>query len=98
QADGVEGEVINLGTGVETTIAEVVERVQQLLGHEVEVVTDQSRLRPPTSEGERLLAEASKAERLLGWRARTGIDEGLRHTIDWFKRSIDEYNDTVYHL
>lgn len=98
QADGVEGEVINLGTGVETTIAEVVDRVQRLLGHEVAVVQDESRMRPPGSEVERLLADASKAEQLLGWSARTDLDDGLRLTIDWFKRSIDEYNDAVYHL
>jgi len=98
QADGVEGEVINLGTGVEISIADVVDRVQQLIGHEVAVVKDESRMRPATSEVERLLADASKAEQLLGWRARTGIDEGLRQTIDWFKRSLDEYNDAVYHL
>jgi dTDP-glucose 4,6-dehydratase len=98
QADGITGEVINLGTGVEVTIADLVERVQRLVGREVPVGQSEERMRPGASEVERLLADASKAERLLNWRATVHLDEGLQRTIDWMKQSIDSYRTTFFHV
>lgn len=92
----VEGEVINLGTGVEISIGEVVERVLALVGRSVPVRAADERVRPGSSEVERLLADAGKAHRLLGWRHTTPFDEGLRATVDWMRDSIDAGGASVY--
>lgn len=97
-AEGVEGEVINLGTGSEVSIGELAERILRLLGREVPVSLDQERLRPPDSEVERLLAATAKAERLLGWEARVGLDEGLQRTIEWLTGSLDAYKTSIYNV
>jgi NAD dependent epimerase/dehydratase len=97
-ADGVEGEVINLGTGVEVSIAEVVQRVLRLLQRELPVIFDDDRLRPPDSEVERLVADVTKAKALLGWTPETDLDEGLQRTIDWLTGSLGEYKPTIYNV
>ena len=97
-ADGVEGEVINLGTGVEVSIAEVVERVLKLVQVDVPVDTDDDRLRPPDSEVERLVAGVAKAKALLDWAPETDLDEGLQLTIDWLTSSLGDYKPTIYNV
>ena len=97
-ADGVEGEVINLGTGVEVSIAEVVQRVLKLMHQDVPVSLDGDRLRPPDSEVERLVAGTAKAKALLGWAPETDLDEGLQLTIDWLSGSIAAYKPTIYNV
>jgi len=97
-ADAVEGEVINLGTGVEVSIAEVVQRVLGLLDREVPVALDDARLRPPGSEVERLVADVTKASEQLGWHAEVDLDEGLRRTIDWLSGSLGAYKPTIYNV
>jgi NAD dependent epimerase/dehydratase len=97
-AEGIEGEVINLGTGAEVSIAEVVQRVLGLLQREVPVAVDDNRLRPPDSEVERLVADVTKARSLLGWRPEVDLDEGLRRTIEWLTGSLGEYKSTIYNV
>ena len=95
-AGGVEGEVINLGTGEEVSIGEVAQRVLGLVGRELLLSLDEKRLRPPDSEVERLVADTSKANALLGWKAEIELDEGLRRTVDWISGSLESYNPSIY--
>jgi NAD dependent epimerase/dehydratase len=92
----IEGEVINLGTGVEHAVGDVVQKVLHLLGRELPVVTRDERLRPGTSEVERLIADATKAKELLGWEATVSFDEGLQRTLEWLTHSLDLYRPAVY--
>jgi NAD dependent epimerase/dehydratase len=96
--DDIEGEVINLGTGVEISVAEVVEHVLRLLGRDVPVVAAGERVRPPTSEVERLVCDASKARRLLDWAPTVAFDEGLRRTVEWMRDGIADYRPSVYSI
>lgn len=82
------GEVLNIGTGLETSIGDLVSRIAHLMGAEVEIETDHRRLRPEASEVDRLCADAAKARRLTGWEprygGREGLERGLAETIAWF--------------
>jgi NAD dependent epimerase/dehydratase len=97
-ADGVEGETINLGTGSEVSIAELATRILRLLDRDVPVELDEARLRPPESEVERLVADPTKAKRLLGWEPEVTLDEGLQRTIDWMSESIGSYKASIYNV
>jgi NAD dependent epimerase/dehydratase len=97
-AEGVQGEVINLGTGVEVSIGDVAERVLRLLDCDLPIALDKNRLRPPDSEVERLVADASKAKTLLGWEPETDLDEGLRRTIEWMTGSLGSYKPSIYNV
>jgi GDP-L-fucose synthase len=74
-------EPINLGTGMEITIRDLVTLIARLCEFRGEIVWDSSK---PDGQPRRCL-DTARAERLLGWRARIGFEEGLRRTIDWFE-------------
>jgi GDP-L-fucose synthase len=75
-----EPEPINLGTGMEITIRDLVTLIARLCGFGGEIRWDASK---PDGQPRRCL-DTARAERLLGWRARVGFEEGLRRTIEWF--------------
>jgi GDP-L-fucose synthase len=75
---------VNLGTGVETSIRELAETVADLTGFEGEIVWDTSM---PNGQPRRQL-DATRAEQLFGFRARTPLADGLRRTIAWYRDSV----------
>lgn len=92
------GEVVNLGTGSEISIGDLVKKIAQILGVEVAVETDTQRLRPPKSEVERLLSNPSKMCSLTGWSAKVSLDEGLRITADWMRENRFLYKGYIYNV
>ena len=98
EAADVQGEVINLGTGIEVSIREVGERILRVLGRELPVIVSDDRMRPPDSEVHRLMADRVKAERLLGWRPEIDLDEGLRRTIEWMSGALGSYKASIYNV
>ena len=82
--DGVEP--VNIGSGKEIPIHDLVELVAELTGFSGEIVWDTSK---PNGQPRRRL-DISKAEELLGFRARTGLREGLERTIAWYRAAAPE--------
>jgi GDP-L-fucose synthase len=78
-----EPEPVNLGTGVETPIRALAETIAELTGFRGEIVWDTSM---PNGQPRRQL-DASRAERLFGFKARTPLREGLLETIAWYRES-----------
>ncbi len=74
-------ELVNLSTGVETSVREVVERLREVTGFRGQIVWDAAR---PDGQAHRCM-DVSKAERELGWRARTPLREGLARTVAWYR-------------
>jgi len=79
------GEVVNLGSGVEVTIKDVAEEIIKITKTEARLVFDAAKVRPAKSEVQRLCADSSKAEKLLGWKSKVTLKEGLELTIEWFR-------------
>lgn len=77
------GEVINLGTGQDISIEELVALAGGILAREPKLSVDGERIRPGKSEVTRLLAGTAKARKLLGWEPRVDLGAGLRLTADW---------------
>ena len=82
---GIEGEVIQLGTGRSESIAELFALASGILGVDARPVEDPERLRPDASEVMALQADPSRARERLSWEARTSLEDGLRATIDWMR-------------
>ena len=91
EADGVEGEVINLGTGVEISIGEVAQRVLPARQRSAVVASTRSGCAPPTARSSGSSRGSTRREGLLGWEPEVDLDEGLRRTIDWMTGSLDAY-------
>jgi NAD dependent epimerase/dehydratase len=104
ECNGADGEVINIGSNYEISIGDTAALIAELMGVDVEIVTDEQRLRPVKSEVERLWASNEKAKRVLGWEPRfTGVDglkSGLIETISWFRdaRNLTRYKSKQYNL
>ena len=71
---------VNLGSGKEVSIKELVEMISRLTGFEGRIVWDTTR---PNGQPRRSL-ETSRANRLFGFKAQVGFEEGLRQTIEWY--------------
>ncbi len=82
------GEVVNIGSNFEVSIGETARTIAELMDVDIQIMTDEVRLRPEKSEVDRLWAENSKALDMLGWRpAYSGLEgfrRGLAETIAWF--------------
>ena len=72
---------MNIGAGFEISIRELAEKIAALSGFKGRLAWDPSM---PDGQPRRSL-DTSRAEELLGWRATTTFDEGLRRTIEWFR-------------
>ena len=90
------GEVVNLGTGREISIADVVKMIAGQLGKSARVVEDSGRLRPQTSEVSRLCADISKARRLIGYEPKVKLEEGIRLTAAWIKEHLSTFRPDAY--
>lgn len=82
------GEVINFGSNFEVSIGDTARLIAEVMSADIEIVTDEDRLRPANSEVERLWADNTKARDLLGWSpayaGRDGLRRGLAETAEWF--------------
>ena len=94
--EGVEGETFNLGTGKEISIGDLAERIVALAGSNAEIVSTDPRKRPDASEVQRLVCNADRARRHLGWQPRTDLFTGLANTIEYIREHLDDYTPDVY--
>jgi NAD dependent epimerase/dehydratase len=90
------GRTVQLGTGHDVSVREIVELVGELLGHELQVKRDEQRIRPPASEVMRLISDPSLARELMGWEARVSLRDGLSDTIGWIRANAARYRADVY--
>ncbi|MEM6854082.1 MAG: GDP-L-fucose synthase [Planctomycetota bacterium] len=83
---------INLGTGNEIKIKDLVELIARLSKFEGEIVWDSTK---PDGQPRRCL-DTSKAQRLMNWQALVGFEAGLARTIEWFEQHRHEVREVVY--
>ncbi len=96
QSEAAIGDVVNVGSGTETTVSAVVEEVCRIVGREVLVELDERRVRPDRSEVLRLLCDRRKAKGLMGWVPAVSFSEGLRRTVDWVAGHPEMYPTHAY--
>jgi len=90
------GEVVNIGSGREISIGDLVAKLKAITGSSAEIVTDPARVRPPGSEVERLLADISRAREWAGWEPRHTLEEGLQITSDWVAAHLHLFDPSRY--
>jgi UDP-glucose 4-epimerase len=94
--DGIDGETVQLGTGVAASIGELFEMACRVTGAQARPRTDPRRLRPDASEVLVLQSDPSYAAERLGWRPRVSLEEGLARTAEWLRGHLGRYH--VGHL
>ncbi len=77
-------EPVNLGNPAEMSILNFAQLINRLVGNKAGLVhkplpVDDPKVRQP---------DITRARQLLGWEPKVGLEEGLRKTIEWFRRSL----------
>lgn len=90
------GQVVNIGSGTEVSIGDLVTTILALMGKTATVETDDTRVRPEGSEVNRLLADNTRARDLLGWHPQHSLESGLMHTIRWIQSNLERYQPGTY--
>jgi len=98
------GEVVNIGSNFEISISDTVNMIADLMNAQIEIETEQVRIRPERSEVERLWADNSRARTAFQWEpkysGKEGLRRGLAETIQWFRdpQNLKSYKSHVYNL
>ena len=94
------GEIVNVGSNYEISILDTLNLIKELMGSEVNFITDTDRLRPDNSEVFRLWCDNSKIYKLTGFKPETNIQEGLQRTIDWLMipSNLSKYKAEIYNV
>jgi len=79
-----DGEFLNIGTGLQTSVNELYRGIAEIMDYEVEPEY------APPREGEldHIALDAGKADAVLGWKPRTSLQEGLERTVAWYAQNL----------
>lgn len=86
---GIDGSTIDLGSGSLISIRGVVDRLVEASGSQIKPLFGALRDRPGENE---VVANTAVASELLGWKAITPLESGLRQTVDWFRAEAKDRN------
>ncbi len=90
------GRTVNLGSGSGVSIGDVAKQCMTIAGVVREIETETARVRPEASEVSRLIAEASLAQELAGWKSRVSLESGLTRTCDYIRDHLGRYRSERY--
>jgi NAD dependent epimerase/dehydratase len=96
ESDAAIGRTLQLGTGYDVSIGDIVDMVGEVLGRRLEVEHDPSRVRPAQSEVERLISDPALARELTGWEPQYDLREGLAQTIEWIESNTTRFRTDHY--
>ncbi len=91
------GEVFNIGSNCYISVREIIEIVSEILHKkDLQIITDETRIRPGTSEIPTLKADYTKLHERTGWKPEYSYEKGLEMTINWFAKNLHLYKSGVY--
>jgi NAD dependent epimerase/dehydratase len=96
EAQGVEGDLFNLGTGEDVTIQDIIDTVFKITGKQLPIIQQEVRMRPDKSEVTRLISDNHKAAQALGWQPQVDLEAGLQLTTDWIREHLELFKPGIY--
>lgn len=84
------GEVFNVGTGIPVTFKEIAEKIVKIAGKGTYKFTDFTKERAEVEPGD-YYADISKLGRIVGWEPKISLEEGIRRTIEFYRRYRKHY-------
>ena len=100
ESDKTIGEIINIGSNFEISIEDTLNIIKNLMGSNVEFISENLRVRPSNSEVFRLWCDNSKIHKLTGFKPEIDIEEGLQRTINWITKpnNLKHYKSEIYNV
>lgn len=100
ESDATIGKTVNIGSNFEISVGDTLDLIKELMGSDVQFITDEQRIRPAKSEVFRLWCDNSLIEKLTGFKPQMTIREGLQRTIDWITQpdNLKAYKAQLYNV
>lgn len=100
KCDAAIGEEINIASGKEISMRDLVDMLVSLLSVDVSITVEDERIRPGKSEVDRLLGDNKKILLMTDWKPETKLVEGLQQTIDWLSQpeNFSKYKAMTYNI
>jgi len=98
KCDEALGKVANIGTGTDISIEELVKKILGLIGKQGEIEVEDRRIRPEKSEVMQLLSDTRLAQKLFQWAPQYTLEDGLRETIEWYRKNLSRFRVGSYPL
>ena len=92
------GEITNIGMCEEISVKELVNMIGELLGKDLNIISENERVRPVKSEVERLYCNNKKIKMLTNWSPEYNIKSGLMETIIFLENNIHLYKPNIYNV
>lgn len=91
-------DIVNIGSGKEISIEELLKKISKLLKIDFNLIEDKQRVRPKDSEVDRLLCDNNKIIENSKWKPLIKLDKGLQKTIEWFENNKNYYDQNKYYI
>ena len=100
EEDATTGEIINIGSNFEISIANTLNIIKELMQSDVNFIADEQRIRPEKSEVFRLWCDNTKLNKLTGFSPQFNIKQGLQKTIEWITEPehLKAYKSEIYNV
>ncbi|MDH4395567.1 MAG: NAD-dependent 4,6-dehydratase LegB [Limnobacter sp.] len=94
------GQTVNIGSNYEITVGDTLNLIKDIMGSDVEFITEEQRIRPGKSEVHRLWCDNTKIRELTGFEPEYSIREGLKATIGWLTKpaNLAKYKADIYNV
>tara|TARA_X000000368_G_C22983178_1_gene690869 strand:- start:35 stop:1021 length:987 start_codon:yes stop_codon:yes gene_type:complete len=94
----INGQIFNLGSNKSIAIKDLIIILKNLTKSNSNIKLDKQRLRPKKSEVNELLCDNSKIKKIINNYPKTTFKKGLKETINWFNKNIENYKSEIYNI
>jgi NAD dependent epimerase/dehydratase len=98
ECDRALGDVVNIGSGREIAIGDLIDLMIEVSGRDVRAVRAPERIRPAGSEVDRLMCDNRRALEWAGWRPEVSLEDGLRMTAQWIEENLSSVHTRRYQV
>ncbi|OAI44823.1 NAD-dependent dehydratase [Rhizomicrobium sp. SCGC AG-212-E05] len=98
--DDAIGKTVNIGSNFEISMGDTLRMIRKLMDADVEIISDEQRIRPEKSEVQRLWCDNTLIHSLTGFKPEYSMEAGLRQTIKWFSEpsNLSKYKHDIYNV
>jgi NAD dependent epimerase/dehydratase len=92
------GEITNIGMNSEISMGDLVDKIIENFNMDFTIVDDVKRVRPKSSEVERLVCNNNKLLEDTAWKPKYNLESGLKETIKWFHENSHLFKNDIYNV